>query len=54
MMTNEEKIMCQMIDRLLEASNEGEKKEIREKMKLIKKITKIESVVPILYFLSKR
>ena len=53
-MTNEEKIMCQIIDRLLLAENEKEKKEIREKMKLIKKITKIESVVPLLYFLSKR
>lgn len=54
MLSNEEKIMCQIIDKLLAAKNEGEKKEIREKMKLIKKITKIESVVPILYFLSKR
>lgn len=54
MMTNEEKIMCQMFDRLLAASNEIEKKEIRQKMKLIKQITKIDSVVPILYFLSKR
>lgn len=53
-MTNEEKIMCQMIDKLLEAKNEKEKKEIREKMKLIKKITKIDSIVPLLYFLAKR
>ena len=53
-MSNEEKIMCQIMDRLLKAKNEKEKKEIREKMKLIKQITKIDSVVPILYFLSKR
>lgn len=53
-MTNEEKIMCQMMDKLLKAKNEIEKKEIREKMKLIKKITKIDSVIPLLYFLSRR
>ena len=53
-MTNEEIIMCQMMDRLLKAKNEIEKKEIREKIKLIQKITKLESVVPLLYFLSKK
>ena len=30
-MSNEEKIMCQMMDRLFVAKNEKEKKEIRKK-----------------------
>ena len=50
MLTNEEIIMCQMMDRLLEAKNEEEKKIIKEKIKLIQKITKIQSQIYLLYY----
>ena len=54
MLTNEEIIMCQMMDRLLGASNEEEKKIIKEKIKLIQKITKIQSQIYLLYYVIRR
>lgn len=54
MLTNEEIIMCQMMDRLLEAKNEEEKKIIKEKIKLIQKITKIQSQIYLLYYMIRR
>lgn len=54
MISNEEIILCQMMDRLLEASNEEEKKVIKEKIKLIQKITKIQSQIYLLYYMIRR
>lgn len=54
MLTNEEIIMCQMMDKLLEAENEEEKKVIKEKIKLIQKITKIQSQIYLLYYIIRR
>ena len=54
MLSREEIIMCQMMDKLLEASNEEEKKIIKEKIKLIQKITKIQSQIYLLYYMIRR
>lgn len=54
MLTNEEIIMCQMMDKLLEATTEKEKKVIKEKIKLIQKITKIHSQIYLLYYIIRR
>ena len=54
MLTNEEIIMCQMMDKLLEAATEEEKKVIKEKIKLIQKITKIHSQIYLLYYIIRR
>lgn len=54
MLTNEEIIMCQMMDKLLEAATEEEKKVIKEKIKLIQKITKIQSQIYLLYYIIRR
>lgn len=54
MLTNEEIIMCRMMDKLLEATTEGEKKLIKEKIKLIQKITKIHSQIYLLYYMIRR
>lgn len=54
MLTNEEIIMCQMMDKLLEAATEKEKKVIKEKIKLIQKITKIQSQIYLLYYIIRR
>ena len=43
-----------MMDKLLEASNEEEKKIIKEKIKLIQKITKIQSQIYLLYYMIRR
>lgn len=54
MLTNEEIIMCRMMDKLLEAATEEEKKVIKEKIKLIQKITKIQSQIYLLYYMIRR
>ena len=54
MLTNEEIIMCRMMDKLLEAATEEEKKLIKEKIKLIQKITKIHSQIYLLYYMIRR
>lgn len=54
MLTNEEIILCQMMDKLLEAENEEEKKIIKEKIKLIQKFTKIQSQIYLLYYMIRR
>lgn len=54
MLTNEEIIMCRMMDKLLEAATEEEKKVIKEKIKLIQKITKIHSQIYLLYYIIRR
>lgn len=43
-----------MMDKLLEAKNEEEKKIIKEKIKLIQKITKIQSQIYLLYYMIRR
>lgn len=54
MLSREEIILCQMMDKLLEAENEEEKKVIKEKIKLIQKITKIHSQIYLLYYMIRR
>ena len=54
MLSREEIIMCKMMDNLLEATTEEEKKIIKEKIKLIQKITKIQSQIYLLYYIIRR
>ena len=54
MFSREEIIMCKMMDNLLEATTEEEKKIIKEKIKLIQKITKIQSQIYLLYYMIRR
>ena len=54
MLSRDEIIMSKMIDKLLEASNEEEKKIIKEKIKLIQKNTKIHSQIYLLYYMIRR